>query len=216
VWAWGDNSLEQTSVPADATNIIALAAGGEHSLALKADGTVVAWGSNLDPYGDYSNQAEVPWGLGQVVAVAAGGFHSLALRADGTVAAWGDNSEGQASIPAGLTNVLAIAAGEAHSLALVAAGSVVAWGGNSDGQSLVETNLAGVTAIAAGGFHCLALMGRQPSGPRLDNPIRTGHLVTVSVPTLRGRAYFLQYKTDSRTRFGSRRPRSSATAPCGP
>jgi hypothetical protein len=93
-----------------------------------------------------------------------------------------------------LTNVLAIAAGEAHSLALVAPGSLVAWGGNAYGQSLVETNTLAVTAIAASGSHSLALMGRQPSGPRLNNPVRTGHLVSVSVPTLRGKAYFLQYK----------------------
>ena len=61
---------------------VAVAAGGAHSLALKADGTVVAWGANT------FGQATVPAGLTAVVALAAGGTHSLALRANGTVAAF--------------------------------------------------------------------------------------------------------------------------------
>ena len=77
-----------------------------HSLALRSDGTVVAWGS------DYFGQARVPAGLTGVTAIAAGGSHSLALRADGTVVAWGVNRFGQTRVPAGLTGVTAIAAGE--------------------------------------------------------------------------------------------------------
>ena len=57
---------------------MAIAAGEYHSLALKADGTVVAWGDN--GYG----QTTVPSGLSNVVAIAAGGYHSLALTAEGT------------------------------------------------------------------------------------------------------------------------------------
>jgi len=45
---------------------IAAAAGG-HNLALKSDGTVVAWGDNS------SGEATVPSGLSGVVAIAAGG-----------------------------------------------------------------------------------------------------------------------------------------------
>jgi len=64
---------------------VAIAAGGYHSLALKSDGTVVAWSTS----GAMSNgQAIVPAGLNNVVAVAAGWVHSLALKADGTVVAW--------------------------------------------------------------------------------------------------------------------------------
>ncbi len=51
----------------------AIAAGGAHSLALKSDGTVVAWGDNS------AGQRSVPSGLSGVTALAAGGFHSLAL-----------------------------------------------------------------------------------------------------------------------------------------
>jgi alpha-tubulin suppressor-like RCC1 family protein len=54
------------TIPADLSNIIAIDAGGWHSLALKADYTVVAWGD------DQWGQAEVPPGLSQVIAVAAG------------------------------------------------------------------------------------------------------------------------------------------------
>jgi hypothetical protein len=60
-----------------------LAGGGGHSLALRPDGTVVAWGWNDD------GQTNMPAGLKDVVQVAAGEKHSLALRADGTLVAWG-------------------------------------------------------------------------------------------------------------------------------
>ena len=67
-----------------------------HTLALRADGTVMAWGSNDDgQLGDGTTTgrlapAAVP-GLTRVTTVAAGGTHSLALLADSTVLAWGDN-----------------------------------------------------------------------------------------------------------------------------
>ena len=79
-----------------------------HSLALKADGTVVGWGDNA--YGETT----IPAGLTNVVAIAAGADYSLALKADGTVVGWGDNTDGQTTIPAGLTNVVAIAAGDGY------------------------------------------------------------------------------------------------------
>jgi hypothetical protein len=99
-------------VPAGLSNVVAIAAGDSHSLALKADGTVVAWG-----YNNYG-QTNVPAGLSNVAAIAGGWAHSLALKNDGTVVAWGDNADGQTDVPAGLSNVVAIAAGGFHSLAL--------------------------------------------------------------------------------------------------
>lgn len=65
--------------------VVNIASGEFHSLALKADGTVVAWGRNDE------GQTDVPPGLSEVVAIAAGDSHSLALKADGTVEAWGRN-----------------------------------------------------------------------------------------------------------------------------
>ena len=89
-----------------------LQAGSYHSLALKYDGTVVAWGD------DSAGQTNVPAGLSNVVAIAAGGFHSLALKTDGSVVAWGDDSASSPSCRSGLSNVVAIAAGYLHSMAL--------------------------------------------------------------------------------------------------
>src|SRR5450759_1113525 len=46
VVAWGNNTSGQTSVPAGLSGVSAIAAGGTHSLALRSNGTIVAWGSN--------------------------------------------------------------------------------------------------------------------------------------------------------------------------
>jgi len=53
--------------------VVAIATGDYHSLALKSDGTVVAWGENLN------GQCNIPPGLGNVVAIAAHGSHSMVL-----------------------------------------------------------------------------------------------------------------------------------------
>ena len=96
------------------SGVTAIAAGGDHTVALKNDGTVVAWG-----YND-SGQTTVPAGLSGVTAIAAGGYHTVALQSDGTVVAWGLNNEGQTTVPSGLSGVTAIAAGRYHTVALVA------------------------------------------------------------------------------------------------
>jgi alpha-tubulin suppressor-like RCC1 family protein len=131
---------------------VSIAAGDLHSLALKADGSVVAWGDNS--YG----QTNVPASATNVVAVAAGAYHNLVLKADGSVVGWGDNSDGQISVPASATNIVAIATGHYyHSLALKADGSVVAWGDNSYGQTSVPASAKNVIAIAANEMSSLAL-----------------------------------------------------------
>jgi O-glycosyl hydrolase len=193
VVAWGDDSWNQSDVPAGASNVVAISAGGYHNLALKSDCSVIAWGSDTSGFGTYSGQAQVPAGLAQVVAVAAGGYHSLALRAGGTVVAWGDNSYGQSGVPS-VTNAVAIAAGDAHSLALKTDGSVAAWGNNFYGQCSISSNLTGVVAIAAGGTHSLTLRGPAPIGPVLSASRPGRNSFALSLPTIRGKAYFLQYK----------------------
>src|SRR5947199_392385 len=82
--AWGYNLHWQTNVPAGLSNVVAIAVGAIHSLALTQNGTVLAWGNN-----DFG-QATVPVGLSNIVAIAAGETHSLALKRDGTVVAWGN------------------------------------------------------------------------------------------------------------------------------
>src|SRR3990172_3621138 len=166
-------------------NAVAIAGEGDHSLALKNDGTVWAWGLNVSgQLGNGTNtNSNVPvqvTGLTGITAIAAGQDHSLALKNDGTVWAWGYNLYGQlgngnntnSNVPvqvAGLTGITAIAGGgRAHSLALRNDGTVWAWGFNTSGQlgngTLTNNNvpvpvssLTAVTALAGGGNHSIAL-----------------------------------------------------------
>jgi hypothetical protein len=101
-------------VPAPNTGFVALAAGAYHSLGLKGDGLIVAWGWN------YWGQCNVPPPNTPFVAVAAGYFHSLGLKSDGSVVAWGRNDSGQCNVPAPNTGFVALAAGEDYSLGLKA------------------------------------------------------------------------------------------------
>ncbi len=197
VAAWGYNGSGQlgngstaiSRVPgavAGLSEVTAVAAGGEHSLALLSNGTVRAWGNNSE--GQLGNgstaNSKVPVivsGLVNVVAIAAGKEHSLALLSNGTVMAWGSNEEGQLGSGAkgtkstfvvavkGLSNVTAIAAGGAFNLARLSNGTVVAWGAGEEGQlgngkknksanPVTVKGLSGVTAIAAGREHGLALL----------------------------------------------------------
>lgn len=156
----GTTSLQNTpqQIPAsNLSNVIAVAAGTQYSLALLANGTVKSWGENtggqlgLGFSGAGTNQStpqQIPLAsLSNVVAIAAGEAHSAALLSNGTVKVWGYNSLGQLGlgnignqctpqqIPASrLRNVVAISAGGAHSLALCSGGQVVVWGDNSFGQ----------------------------------------------------------------------------------
>jgi len=96
------------------SNVVALASGDSHNLALRRDGTVVAWGNGA---------TLVPAGLSNVTAIAAAEHESLALKRDGTVVAWGANYSGQTSVPVGLSNVVTIASAMDFDLA-VTTGSV--------------------------------------------------------------------------------------------
>ncbi len=115
------------AVPPDLADVIQISAGAGHNLALKSNGTVVAWGLN-----DHG-QTDVPADLPKVVSIATGHFHSLALTADGRVIGWGFNNHAQLNPPRDLSHVSAIAAQGWHSAALTADGRVVVWGFNNDG-----------------------------------------------------------------------------------
>ena len=170
VWpllGWGRNDYTQADIPGGLTNVTAIAGGLYHSLALRADGTLAAWGagrinSGLAP--DYG-QSLIPAGLSNVVSLAGGASHSVALKADGTVVAWGAGATnsgsvpdfGQAVVPGGLANAVAVAAGYYHTLALKADGTVIGWGYNRYGQTNCPAGLTNVAAIASGAYHSLAL-----------------------------------------------------------
>ncbi len=151
--AWGENNFQQTAVPANlaGSNLVAVAGGYFHSLALKSDGTVAAWGWNG------SGQTIVPGGLSGVIAIAAGYNHSLALKSDGAVVAWGDNYYGESTVPAGLDNVVAVAGGESFSLALKNNGTVVAWGSYSGNMPVnFQSNVMAIS-VSSGSQFSLAL-----------------------------------------------------------
>jgi len=179
VWTWGanwngqlgDNTTTTRHTPVQVlgpggvgvlTGVKTVVEGYSHTVALKEDGTVWAWGwNNEGQLGDNTTtdrqspvQVLGPGGAGVltgVTAVAAGRYHSLALKEDGTVWAWGDNSTGQLGDntttdrlapvqvlgPGGtgiLSDVTVITAGAYFTAALKNDGTVRAWGSNDCGQ----------------------------------------------------------------------------------
>ena len=125
-------------------------AAGAGSYAIRADGTLYAWGYNGDGrlgLGDSSNRFNpvLKSELSGVVAVSEWGDHGIALKSDGTVWSWGRNGYGQlgdgtladhaaAAQVSGLTDAVAVAAGPDFSVALKSDGSVWSWGHNNYGQ----------------------------------------------------------------------------------
>jgi hypothetical protein len=194
VVAWGQyyngSGFVPMFVPAGLTNVVAVAADDTHNLALKGDGTMVAWG-----YGP----TNVPAELTNVVAIATGEECNMALKAGGTVAVWGNNYYGQTNVPANLTNVVAIASGRWHCLALKSDGKVTAWGQYYDGtyyQTMtVPAGLSNVVTIAAGEWTSVALLGNGPPPETVlvSNPMCTSNGFCLSLPTRNGRVYRLEY-----------------------
>ena len=158
VYVWGQSSYYPyyslpTNVPPGLANVVALAAGNSHVLALKRDGTVATWA----PAGAPTSLTTVPASVTNVIAIAAGGNSSMALRGNGTVVVWGDSYYGQINVPTAATNVVAIADGGNHCLALKANGTIVGWGNNSYHQTEPPAGLSNVVALAAGYATSLAL-----------------------------------------------------------
>ncbi|KAL0225360.1 hypothetical protein RCL1_003272 [Eukaryota sp. TZLM3-RCL] len=161
------------------TDVIAIAAGDTHSLALKSDGTVFSWGNNI--YGQlgrslpndntHSNLPEVVTDLNNVVTISTKYAHNLAVREDGSVASWGAGLNGRlgngknddfATIQScgSFSSALNVSASMTHSLILLDNGDLWVTGRNSAGQlglghtnnQLVPVHLSGYkfAAVATG------------------------------------------------------------------
>jgi hypothetical protein len=168
VFGWGANTKGQLKFPATTKkDVILIAAGGAHGLALTKKGTVLSWGDN-----GYK-QTSIPKGLKTVIQIAGGNAHSLAIKKDGTVVAWGSNASGQTKVPAGLKTIVQVAGGLDHSLALKKDGTVIAWGGNGYGQSTVPAGIINMKQISAGNQFSLAVQkdGTVAGWGRNDNNV---------------------------------------------
>lgn len=164
-------------------DVVQVAAGYTHSLILKENGTVWAWGGNRkgqcgNGTTSVSESLTQVIGLTDVIQISTFYDHSVALKEDGTVWAWGANWDGQlgdgtltgrsapVQVP-GLTKIEQVSAGEFHSLALTSGGAVWTWGYytteifSAGFTSPVYVEMPKVKQISAGAYHSLAL---QPDG----------------------------------------------------
>jgi hypothetical protein len=174
VLGWGryaDGTNEsQVPVPVQGvTDAIAVTGGYFDNLALRRDGSVLTWHSNMTP--------TVVEGITGAVAVAASDYTFFAVQSDGTLMAWGDGDAGQlgtgtrqySAVPVpvpGLTDVVAVSASLYGAQALTADGSVWYWGWDGrtytpDGPALLTpprrvSNLPPAKAIH-GGYGGLAV-----------------------------------------------------------
>jgi len=146
-------------------DIVAIAGGDYHGLALRSDGTVTNWGRFLAQGPSF----QPPAGLSNILAIAGGRDHALVVKPDGNVLAWGSNSSGQTNVPASASNVVAVSAGDAHSLALRMDGAVVQWGAIGS----IPFGLSNVVSIACGDTYSLALRNTGTVAGWGSNPFPT-------------------------------------------
>jgi alpha-tubulin suppressor-like RCC1 family protein len=182
VFAWGSNYFGQVgdgtttlrSAPVQVlipdggghfdNDWVAIDAGGFHSLALKSNGTLWAWGENLSgQLGTFATDScfliddcqksprrlgSTPTGPGTENSwsqFAAGYVHSVALKSDGSLWTWGRNDVGQLGdgtviqrdSPVHIpisSNWTTVAAGGSHTVAVQSDADIFAWGSNEFGQ----------------------------------------------------------------------------------
>ncbi|MGQ8873815.1 RCC1 domain-containing protein [Paenibacillus sp. TSA_86.1] len=161
-----------------------MSGGQDHTLVLKTDGSVWAWGSDQSGQigSDKVYSTKTPTqvsNLSSITAITSGPDYNLALKSDGTVWAWGSNQSGQlantnarmSDVPKkieGIDSVIAIDAGTTHALALKRDGTVWAWGSNFYGELGIGNNtsqyaptkissLTGVKSISAGAFYSFVI-----------------------------------------------------------
>ncbi len=166
VWTWGGNvngecgrgtasgaALEPGKVTLPAgVQVVAVATGDSHALALRSDGKVMGWGKNgwgEAGSGDQATPQKDPVeiaGLSGVAALDGGANWSLALKTDGTVWAWGYNRGGQIGQPqpaanfyltptaVGAPGAKAIAAGMDQGYSIDQGGTLTSWGDTMSGE----------------------------------------------------------------------------------
>ncbi len=181
-YSWGLNNL--LALPADATNIVAIDASILGPIALRADGTVLAWDGSPPP----------PPGLSNVVAISAGEAFHVALKADGRPVVWGWFPSDEVSSntpPAWLTNAVAISAGFDHAVALTADGNLIPWGANTHGVLNAPLRTFNPRSFAAGYQTVLVIEeSGQPFGwgdqtrQSLSFPIALSNAVQISASPL--------------------------------
>lgn len=162
VVGWGTYAYGNTRPPlASLLPWRAIAAGADHTLAIRADGSLTGWGD-----GRYE-QLTIPSALqsGGVASVSGTSGHALALTTLGKVRAWGHNTYGQCNVPAWLEGdrALDVAAGGNHSVVLAEPvwyapyGRVACWGLNDRGQCSPPPLTELVLRVAAGAGHSVLL-----------------------------------------------------------
>lgn len=183
-----------------------ISAGGQHSLAIKTDGTLWAWGANSKGQlgdGTTTNSLSPKYIGSGFAVVAAGGYHSVALKTDGSLWAWGYNAVGQLGdrtvtdrlvpkqVDSGYT---AIAAGQYFTLGVKTDGSLWAWGYNGKGQlgdgtttpSIVPKKIGtGFKSVAAGWDHSIGVRedgGLWAWGDNTYGQLGDGTTVSASTP----------------------------------
>ena len=208
----GDGGFVTHNTPeliAGISNVVAVAAGGTHSLARVRGGAVYAWGDNSSGQLGLGDQTirPAPVLVPGLVAmdIVGGGAHSMAIRSDGALLAWGARNGGQLgdgtiggvrSSPApvtGMTSSALVAAGGTHSVAVTLNGHISTWGQNDSGQ-LGD----GLTANRSTPFEVLAAPGVWGNTPAPSLSVAPGTFnapQTVVVSNALGPAADMHYTT---------------------
>ncbi len=165
-----DAGILRLSAYSETVSIASMATGYDHTIALKSDGSLLAWGGNLvGQLGDGATASKLtPVRIGTEndwAEVGAGRYRTVARKTDGSLWAWGDNYFGQLGdgttinrstpVRIGIDNDWAkvatpISQVSHHTVALKTDGSLWAWGRNSYGELGDGTQVSRLTPVRIG------------------------------------------------------------------